>query len=294
LKDSLQTQKSFLDSVGQKIGVRGNDLSPWYDRSQKFLIKLGCSRVLNIYNGSMYGMLKTVYPEHKWVAWRFKKIPQLFTVDPNVMQEILSFAESQLGIAKPEDWYNVLKTHLKVIGVYPFITEAGGLYSVLKRHRPNIKWEIDKFAGIWISGKLALREYLRNLLPNHEILDGYTLSPGAVITYLLPSLKVGFVYQSVPDYGLGNLSGSVPVWHFEDEKIVLEAKSQGLSVLFVPFWWDRSQSSLLASILEKFPQLGEFIKIAVSAKTKPIPQETTVTLSKWRDSRSEEYWVKRK
>jgi len=130
----MENQRAFLDSIGAKIGVKGNDLSPWYKVDQSTLIKYGCrSLMVSYYESSHYAMLKEVYPEFDWMPWKFKRIPSNMAIDDEILVKALSHIEKVKAIKSSEGWYRVSSNDLKKIGVLSLLKQAGGLPQTLRR-----------------------------------------------------------------------------------------------------------------------------------------------------------------
>src|SRR5689334_16894678 len=110
-------QRAILDSVGSKIGVQGQDLSPWYGISKERAVKLGCGSLLRHYRNSCYRMLRKVYPEHGWIPWRFKQLPRFGTERSEVIRGALDYVETEKKIGRPEDWYQIGHATLHELGV---------------------------------------------------------------------------------------------------------------------------------------------------------------------------------
>lgn len=132
-----------MDKVGAEIGVKDNDLSPWYTVEVKYLYKLGVSGLLRGHNNSVYTMLQKVYPEHEWLPWKFKPFPRSLSRDKSVVSKALKYVEKERKITQNEEWYRVSLNNLRELGVLSLISQAGGLYEVLKEHRPGFYWEAE-------------------------------------------------------------------------------------------------------------------------------------------------------
>ena len=86
-------------------------------------------------------MLKSIYPEHKWIPWKFNRFPINAHLDEDVVAKALSFVEKERDIQSPEDWYGISENVLKEMGLLPLFSRLGGLYAVLKQHRPEVRWK---------------------------------------------------------------------------------------------------------------------------------------------------------
>ena len=77
-----------------------------------------------------------------------------------------------------------------------------------------------------------------------------------------------------------------------DEEKLTHAKENKIKIIFIPFWWDRTLESLIATICENKEinfDFSEFIFLLGnnfdSNTLIPIPNEITLNLSKWRKRR---------
>jgi hypothetical protein len=134
-----------LDSIGQTIGVSNGDYSPWYQLSVREVMRLGASGFAHMYNGSLYQMLTDIYPNYRWLPWKFKHSPKHLAKDSKALELALSVLEVELNIIDPEDWYRVSTSQLKALGLYYFLEKFGGQAAALQRARPQLNWDPKKF-----------------------------------------------------------------------------------------------------------------------------------------------------
>jgi hypothetical protein len=274
-----------LDEVGAKIGVKGSELSPWYNVNVDLLRKNGLNiRLHQSYEHSYYLMLKSVYPEHDWVPWKFKVLPKNLDRYPEIIERALGFIEAETGIKRPEDWYELSTPTLRKLGVSAVITKLGGLFEILRKHRPAFPWEEDKFIGVRMFGRKNLGASLKRLFPDMEIVENAELGPSIRVSYLIPRLKIAFEYQTIKDYGLEGRGGKVEVSLLEDKVKRHLAENLGLKLFFIPFWWDRSLGSLAATIGLKDPALMTYFGSVDTTEAKPVETFTTLSLSSFRRS----------
>ena len=76
-----------------------------------------------------------------------------------------------------------------------------------------------------------------------------------IFSYCIPNLKLLFDYQRESLYDLEGLPGKNEIALIEPSEKVECAKINGYSLIFVPFWWDKSIISLSKSIIELRPDL---------------------------------------
>lgn len=134
-----------MDSVGAKIGVKGNDLSPWYKLDQRAFTKLGLGSLLRFRSFSQYALLTEVYPEYDWLPWMFKKLPNHVGRDPEILRKAVTFVETEKQFTKPQDWYNISHRQLQQMGMLSIFLENGGICESLRLARPDFEWEPARF-----------------------------------------------------------------------------------------------------------------------------------------------------
>jgi len=228
-------------------------------------------------------MLKKVYPQYKWLPWKFKALPKITYRDQAVVREALEYIEAKCEITKPEDWYRISRAQLLELGVESIISQNGGLYEVLKVSRPNFAWAEENFILIRSSGLKTLGIYLRKLWPQLEIVHNHVLFDQSSVSYFIPSLKLALDFQSSREYlSMAKKENSLLQVIIPQEKKEFANKS-GVAIVFVPFWWDRTLPSLVSTILESNPSLKSTMSnISELTLTSPIPNRAMVNLSSWR------------
>jgi hypothetical protein len=279
---SIENQRAALDAIGINIGVKNGDMTPWYKMETTAFDKIGGVSIRKYYT-SFYEMLKTVYSEHLWDPWRFPKAQLGLTKNSSIsLKETVDHLAKELKLTDPQKWYRLTKSQIKESGVDYIIQSHGGLYQVLKKVKPEIPWDESKFVGTALSGLLVLGSLLRQIWPDLEILKDFALPQSqGVLSYYIPKLNLGFKYQNIGDYGLSGSTGQVTVSLLIDEDLALSSKSNNISLIFIPFWWDRTKVSLTATIAKKRTDLKEVLKL-LQGDAQPIAQETALSLSTWR------------
>ena len=63
--------------------------------------------LINYYSGSIINLVKTVYPNYKWLPWKFIQAPKGYWNDENNVKEYMNWLSEQLNIKTMEDWYRV-------------------------------------------------------------------------------------------------------------------------------------------------------------------------------------------
>ena len=76
-KHKLENHKKFFDWMSVQRGH--NTMDDWYDVTTEDICNCGGGSLMQTYyNDSTTKALKSIYPEHKWMLWRFKNSPNGF------------------------------------------------------------------------------------------------------------------------------------------------------------------------------------------------------------------------
>ncbi len=68
---------------------------------------IGGDGILEYYNGSLFKLLSTVYPEHEWFSWKFHRLPPGFVLSSTDKEDIINYLSKELNIKEMSDWDNV-------------------------------------------------------------------------------------------------------------------------------------------------------------------------------------------
>ena len=72
----------------------------------KAIADLGGSTLLE-YGNSLSKLLSEIYPEYKWLPWKFDAIQRNFWRDLNNQRKFMEWAGKELEIKEMSDWYKV-------------------------------------------------------------------------------------------------------------------------------------------------------------------------------------------
>ena len=72
---------------------------------------------MKYYKNSHINLIKSVYPDYKWLPWKFNHVPRGYWKDENNIKEYMNWLSQKLNIKSMEDWYNVTQK-VKSIKIY--------------------------------------------------------------------------------------------------------------------------------------------------------------------------------
>jgi hypothetical protein len=64
-------------------------------------------RFLRVFGDSPITALRTVYPDHKWLEWKFDRVSASFWSDKENRKAFLDWAFKDLQLTSMADWYNI-------------------------------------------------------------------------------------------------------------------------------------------------------------------------------------------
>jgi hypothetical protein len=78
----------------------------------------GATLINNRFGGSHPKALMDAYPDHKWVYWKFMRLPRSLSKDPGLQKAFFEWAGTLLGIEEDnlDKWYSVPAQKLEEIG----------------------------------------------------------------------------------------------------------------------------------------------------------------------------------
>ena len=98
-------KSQYFEWLGSQLGFK--ELDDWYGVTKEDITKNGGISLMKYYNSSPSRALRTVFPEHHWQLWRFKKTPNGYWKKEGTHKEFFDWLQIQLGIKEMDDWYKV-------------------------------------------------------------------------------------------------------------------------------------------------------------------------------------------
>jgi hypothetical protein len=120
---------------------------------------------LNTFQGSLQKALSSVYPEHKWIPWKFPGVSKRFWSNPVNQKAFLDWFMQQRNISSPEDWYKITRSDVHSAGGASLISTKFGdsLLKLAKALYPNhewLEWKFDKAPRSFWASKANRRKFL--------------------------------------------------------------------------------------------------------------------------------------
>jgi hypothetical protein len=160
-------QKLYADWLGKELGyVKYED---WYDITlRQIKDKGGGGLVVGYYEGTLFEFLKSVYPEHNWIPWKFKRTSGGAWKDMETQKKAILEFEQKLNFVKPEDWYDIDRQTLKNHGLLSMLSNYynTSLSRCITELFPEYNLKRTKFRHNYSVGSIQWLNYLKVCLPD--------------------------------------------------------------------------------------------------------------------------------
>jgi len=247
----------------------------WYHVRLCKIRSNGGSGFLEFYRSSTLNPLNNalleLYPDYLWKPWLFSNVPSNYWNDENSLKSYLRWLAEQLQIKQMNDWYNVSTDDIdRLKGTS--MRRKFGLFHLLMRLIPNYSWNLHKLAIEKPSSKAQtfLFNMIKQLFPGqsdalfnyrHPNFIFHSSTHRMELDIYLPSIALAIEYHGEHHYAWHYKYGNPKERNECDFEKRLACKQVGITLVEVPFWWDRRKESLLESILSQRPELLRMIPL---------------------------------
>jgi very-short-patch-repair endonuclease len=141
----IDNQKKYIVWLIKKL--KYTDKEEWYNITSKIIDDNDGQSMLNEYNGSPIQLLNALYPEYKWLDWKFKHTSNNYWKNIKNQKEYAKWLGKELGYTTNEDWYNISGEIIKN-------NHGGGLLAIYYKDSPiqfivsifpDYSWDKNKF-----------------------------------------------------------------------------------------------------------------------------------------------------
>ena len=141
--------------------------------------KEGGFSVIKLHNGSLIKALMSIYPEHTWKVWTFKKVPKNYWSDKKNQRIFFDWLANKLQVKSVEDWYKVKPSDIINNGGtvllcdiyhYSIINALVSVYPEMPLH----VWKFDKVPKFYWEEPKNRKSYFDWLFRKLGTFHGYT------------------------------------------------------------------------------------------------------------------------
>eukprot|EP01118_Nematostelium_gracile_P006691 TRINITY_DN2154_c0_g1_i1.p1 TRINITY_DN2154_c0_g1~~TRINITY_DN2154_c0_g1_i1.p1 ORF type:complete len:503 (+),score=96.97 TRINITY_DN2154_c0_g1_i1:89-1597(+) len=163
--NSMRLQKDFMDYIAKELNIVNMD--QWYQVTVEHICDRGGRGLLYKYHGSPSRMITTLFPQHPWDLFNFRKTPKQTWNDIPLRKELMTNLAKQLKIDKMEDWYGVTKRKIYDVGGAALLQRYQNSPSKMVTSMfPEHTWDLLKFhkmpKGLW-DDMVWQKQFLNNV-----------------------------------------------------------------------------------------------------------------------------------
>ena len=246
--DSIEKQRNFLDKLFIRLNL--NSLDDWHKVKNKTIILNDGHKLLRIYGGDKLKLFKTIYPN---IEWRFtSNIKQEKKIKSNEMDQHrknLYYLLTQFSINCKKDWYRLpIRYDINIV-------------LTLKKIYPEEKWKRKLFSiRTKKVNQLMLYTITKSLFPTVHIFEDYhhpylqsDRVPQAYDIFF-PSLNLALEYQGAQHYDdIPSVFPNTELCRIRDQQKIDLSREYNIKIVYIPYWWDKTRSSLISSLIESLP-----------------------------------------
>eukprot|EP00011_Vannellida_sp_DIVA3-517-6-12_P004582 CAMPEP_0114616892 /NCGR_PEP_ID=MMETSP0168-20121206/6919_1 /TAXON_ID=95228 ORGANISM="Vannella sp., Strain DIVA3 517/6/12" /NCGR_SAMPLE_ID=MMETSP0168 /ASSEMBLY_ACC=CAM_ASM_000044 /LENGTH=845 /DNA_ID=CAMNT_0001828017 /DNA_START=15 /DNA_END=2549 /DNA_ORIENTATION=- len=274
--DKAENRRAFMDEVARAYNI----VTPqdWKQITAKHVSEMGGATLLQLNGGSLLRTLRDVYAGEVYqgtpIRW------DAFTCRPNLpaghwglagnVKELLDRAKVKFRINSTKDWYRVSQAQLRQL-------QGGGLLrkmrfiDALRLAYPQEQFDVTEINK---NVKKAVQRQMfmcsQRLFRGLEVVEDYRSEKltGAEgqwprrsleLDVYVPELELGIEYNGEHHYIENAFFGGLELYQQRDAAKRRICDSKGIKLLVVPYWWDNTFQSFVASLYWAFPEMIEAV-----------------------------------
>jgi hypothetical protein len=109
--DNVKNQRTVIEWLGKQLQFQ--NWEDWYQVSTQRILDAGNRTVLiHYYSSSPSAMVEALFPEYRWLPWKFLHAPRSFWEDTKNQQTAIQFLAQELGITQWDGWHDITVTQV--------------------------------------------------------------------------------------------------------------------------------------------------------------------------------------
>ena len=248
---NLDNQRNYLLELGKKLQLK--TMKDWHNVKTQVLVENRGTRLLQLYNYSIFNMMRVLFPEYEWKETGLNRLPSNYWKKEENLKEFIEQVRVQFRVKKPTDWYLISQSQIRRLGKGGNIRHHGGLYFALKKLFPDIPWDEKELNN---RSKRATQHeiftLLKEMMPQYDIYEDYThpniyyqdTSQFVIFDIFVANLNLVIEYQGEHHYTEIPAKGPLHLFELKDEEKSMLCNQHSIQLVVVPYWIDISISSL--------------------------------------------------
>lgn len=252
-------QKMFVDWLANELNIL--DLLEWYNVSTATVIEKGGGGLLKRHGGSLVKAVSMCYPELP--LWTAERVPRDYWSSITHLKSYIEWLGKKLGVVELDDWYSVPIESVKMMKGSQILYREGGLIQVLMKVYPEHPWNEANHQSRMKKVENYLLKMTKRIFPDNQVETCYVPTNMAYpstaakmeLDIYIPSLSLAIEYQGEQHFNDLKFWGKLEPTQNRDNNKAEMCKSLGITLISVPYWWDKMEDSLMATIHKHRPEL---------------------------------------
>lgn len=310
--DVPENRRAFMDGIARDFGVKSP--KDWKKVTTKQVAEKGGGSLLQRHNGSLLRTLREVYAGETYQGTPIKW--DAFTCRPNLppghwsiagnVKELLDRAKAKFKVNTTKDWYRVSQAQIRQL-------QGGGLLrkmrfvDALRLAYPEEDFDVGEInKNVKKAAQRQMFMCSQRVFAGMEVVEDYrseklTGTEGAwprrslELDVYVPALEFGIEYNGEHHYHDIPFFGGLELYQRRDSEKRQLCVQKGIKLVTIPYWWDNTIQSFVASLYWAYPEVvesalsaqdgesGEYMrKLLEEVKTKkwnPIPRKPDASLN---------------
>lgn len=115
LTGEVHKHRKFFENLGKEVNVKNMD--DWYKVQISDIVERGGKLIVRKYQYSMLKTMCCLFPEHRWLLWRFNEsLPNGTWNDISLQRQFFDWIGETLNIKQREDWFSVTADEVVAMG----------------------------------------------------------------------------------------------------------------------------------------------------------------------------------
>ena len=156
-----QIRKDYAIWLREELNYK--NMEDWYKITANDInSNHGCGLLCHYYNGSPLQFLKSVFPQERWLPWKFTVAPTNTWKDKQIRKDYAIWLGEELNYKNMEDWYKITLKDINSNRGCGLLCDYynGSPSQFLKSVFPHYPWDLSKFKKKYSQGQIEWLNYL--------------------------------------------------------------------------------------------------------------------------------------